>query len=175
MDPFLGEIRILPFNFAPYGWAFCNGQLMSIAQNSALFSLLGTTFGGDGIQTFALPNFQGRFPMHWGQGVGLTYRALGEAGGNELVTMNTLQMPQHTHSVTPMASSGLATQTAPNGGVLAAGLGSKEARFANESGDVQMAAFNSGSTGNNQPLPIMNPFLAISFCIALQGIFPARN
>lgn len=175
MEPFLGEIRIVGFNFAPQGWAFCNGQLLPIAQNMALFSLLGTTYGGNGTTTFALPNLQGRLPMHWGQGPGLTGRSLGEMAGTETVVMNAQQLPAHVHTVTPLASSGLATQTAPNGAVLAAGLGSKEARFANEAGDAPMAAFNSGNAGGNQPLGIMNPFLALSFIIAIQGIYPSRN
>jgi microcystin-dependent protein len=175
MDPFLGEIRMMGFNFPPRGWALCNGQLLSIAQNTALFSLLGTQYGGNGQTTFALPDLRGRFPMHQGMGPGLPDRTIGEMAGVVNTNILNIHMPQHTHTVAPLASSGLATQTAPNGAVLAAGLGSKEARFANETGDVAMAAFNSGVSGGSQPISIMNPYLTINFCIALEGIYPSRN
>ncbi|MDP2275658.1 MAG: tail fiber protein [Archangium sp.] len=175
MDPFIGEIRMLGFNFPPRGWATCDGQLLSIAQNSALFSLLGTFYGGNGQTTFALPDLRGRFPNHQGAGPGLPTRTLGEVGGAASMTITTPQMPAHVHPVTPLASSGLATQSAPGGAVLAAGLGSKEARYANEAGDVAMTSFNSGLAGGGQPVSIVNPFLTISFCIALEGIYPSRN
>ena len=163
------------FNFAPQGWATCDGQLMSIAQNTALFSLLGTQFGGDGQVSFGLPDLRSRFPTHQGTAPGLTNRTMGEKSGTLNVTILNSQLPQHSHTVTPMASSGLATQSAPGGAVLAAGLGSKEARFANETGDVAMNAFNSGLAGGNQPMSIVNPYLTVNFCIALQGIYPSRN
>jgi microcystin-dependent protein len=175
MDYYLGEIRMFGFNFAPVGWALCNGQILSIAQNSALFALLGTTYGGTGTTTFGLPNLQGRFPMHWGQSPGLTNRVIGETSGVEATTLNISQMPAHQHSVLPMASSGLATQTSPSGAVLAAGLGSKEARFASESGDVAMAQINSSVVGNNLPMSLMNPYQVVTFCISLGGVFPSRS
>jgi len=175
MEPFIGEIRMMGFDFPPQGWARCDGQLLSIAQNTALFALLGTTYGGNGQTTFALPDLRGRFPTHQGQGPGLPPRTIGELSGSTSVTILATQMPQHVHQVVPPASSGQATQTAPSGAVLAAGLGSKEARYANETGDVSMAAFNSGIAGGSQPLSIINPYTTINFCIALEGIFPSRN
>jgi len=175
MDPFIGEIRMMGFNFAPRGWALCDGQILSIAQNSALFSLLGTQYGGNGIQTFALPDLRGRFPMHQGTGPGLPTHFMGERAGVTDVNILNINLPQHSHPITPMATNGLATQTSPAGAVLAAGLGSKEARYANDTGDIQMATFNSGLAGGNQPITVLNPYLTISFCIALEGIFPSRN
>src|SRR5437868_2425626 len=116
-EPFLGEIRMFAGNFAPTGWAFCNGQILSIAQNTALFSLLGTTYGGNGQTTFGLPNLQGRVPMHWGTGAGLTPRTLGETSGSENVTLLSTQMPAHTHSIE--ASTGQGDQFSPAGNVNA--------------------------------------------------------
>ncbi len=175
MDPFIGEIRMFGFNFAPVGWATCDGQLLSIAQNTALFSLLGTQYGGNGVQTFGLPDLRGRFPMHQGQGPGLTFKSIGEVSGSPTTSVLTTNLPQHTHPFALTASSGLATQVSPAGGVLAAGLGTGEARFAAETPDVTMAAMNTGIAGGNQPLSVQNPYLVVNFCIALQGIFPSRN
>jgi microcystin-dependent protein len=174
MEPFLGEIRTFGFNFAPRGWALCNGQLMSIAQNTALFSLLGTTYGGDGQTTFGLPDLRGRFPTHMGNGPGLPPMTQGEAGGSPSATLNVTNMPAHVHQFTLSASSGVATRGSPAGAVLAAGLGSSDARFAAEAGDVAMAPMNSGIAGSSFPFSLQNPYLVMNFCIALEGIYPSR-
>ncbi|HEY8209241.1 MAG TPA: tail fiber protein [Myxococcaceae bacterium] len=179
-EPFLGEVRMFGGNFAPRGWAFCNGQLLSIAQNTALFSLLGTTYGGDGVTTFALPNLQGRFPMHWGNGQGLSQRTLGEVTGTESVTLTTNQMPSHTHAVTIGANTSDGNTDAPAGAVWAKAVdGSGNPISAYVSGlnpltNTTMAPATSSATGGNQPMPVMNPFLCLSFIIALEGIFPSR-
>jgi len=177
-EPFLGEVRMFGGNFAPRGWAFCNGQLLSIAQNTALFSLLGTTYGGDGQTTFALPNLQGRFPMHWGNGAGLSMRTLGEVSGNESVTLLASQLPAHTH---PMAAISVDGNTdSPVGAVCAKAVdGSANPVSAYSSGtnpDTAMSPKAVGpNTGGGQPTPVMNPFLCVSFIIALEGIFPSRS
>jgi microcystin-dependent protein len=170
-NPFLAEIRIFPFNFAPKGWAFCNGQIMSISQNTALFSLLGTTYGGDGKSNFALPNLQGNAPMHPGQGPGLSLHDLGETGGSDTVTLLQSQMPSHLHAVT--ASQADATDRLPTGNLPAGGLGigqyAAPGTVTNLSTKATTAA-GGGLAHNN-----LMPYLTLNFCIALQGVFPARN
>jgi microcystin-dependent protein len=169
-DPFVAEIRIVGFNFAPTGWALCNGQLMPISQNTALFSLLGTQYGGDGKTTFALPNLQGRVPIHAGQGPGLTDRAIGESGGAATVTLTAAEMPSHSHAI--------ATTSAP-----ADRSNPASSRFAAPADSVYTAqAANTathpstvGSDGGNQPHNNLQPFLVLNFVIALQGIFPPRS
>jgi len=171
-EPFLGEIRMAGFNFAPRGWAFCNGQLMSIAQNSALFALLGTTYGGDGITTFALPNLQGRVPMHWGNGAGLTPRTIGETAGTETVTLISTQMPAHTHALAcNSASAGVVTAVGNFPGTLPRGGTGIYASTA----DSAMSPLAVGAAGGSQPHDNTQPFLCVSFIIALEGIFPSRN
>jgi len=176
-EPFLGEIRMFGGNFAPRGWAFCNGQLLSIAQNTALFSLLGTTYGGDGQTTFALPNLQGRFAMHWGNGPGLSPRTLGEMSGSESVTILTTQMPAHTHQVN--ARSDAANTDTATGAVWAKGVDGSSNPVSNYSSgippDTTMAPNAIAPAGGSQPTPVMNPFLCLSFIIALEGIFPSRS
>ncbi len=174
MEPFIGQICIFGFNFAPRGWAFCNGQLMSIAQNAALFSLLGTTYGGDGVSTFAMPNLQGRAPVGMGTGAGLTTITQGEMSGVQQVTMSANQMPQHTHTATinPLADS-LGTGTDdPNNAYL---VGGSLAMYST-SQDTKMATLNAvvSIAGGSQPLPILNPYLGVNYCIATEGIFPSR-
>jgi microcystin-dependent protein len=163
-SPFLSEIKIFSFNFAPKGWAFCNGQVLPIAQNQALFSLLGTTYGGDGMRTFALPNLQGRVPMHVGNGLNL-----GQSAGEAAVTLLVGQMPSHSHSVN--ANLTAADQTTPAGNYWGnGGLTS----YASSAG----AAMNPASistVGGSQPHENRSPYLVLNFCIALQGIFPSRN
>jgi microcystin-dependent protein len=172
-DPFVAEIRIFPFNFAPRGWAFCDGQIMPISQNTALFSLLGTTYGGDGRTTFALPDLQGRVPVHPGQGPGLSPRDLGEQGGSETVTLLQSEIPAHTHALAASAAAGVARS--PSGEL-----------FANESGGVNsyaplgaptalLAAAACAAAGGDQPHNNLAPYLTVNFCIALQGIFPPRG
>ncbi len=157
-------------NFAPQGWAFCNGQVLAIAENDALFSLLGTTYGGDGQTTFALPDLRSRIPLHQGQGNGLSNRTLGEAGGEENVTLVTSQLPAHTH--TAAASSAAGTATSPAGNVWAAG---NNTPFSDQASDAQMGAATVQAVGDGLPHDNMLPFLAINFIIALEGIYPPRG
>lgn len=170
-DQFVAEIRIFPFNFAPRGWAFCDGQLLPVSQNTALFSLLGTTYGGDGLTTFALPNLQGSVPMQPGQGVGLSLRDLGEAGGAETVTLLESEMPGHAHSM--RASPDPGDNTVPGPSISLAGASGGNIYSTATSGEV-MAPQVLPSAGGDQPHNNMQPYLTLSFCIALQGIFPQR-
>ncbi len=170
-DPFVAEIRIFPFNFAPKGWAWCNGQLLPISQNTALFSLLGTTYGGDGKSTFALPNLQGSAAMHPGQGQGLTLRDLGEVGGSETVALQTSEMPAHTHALSSTNEDG--NNISPGGRYFGRG----NALYRNPSSQtlVPMAPQMLAPTGGDLPHNNMQPYLTMSFCIALQGVFPPRS
>jgi microcystin-dependent protein len=168
-EPFIAEIRINAFNFAPKNWATCDGQLLPIAQNTALFSLLGTYYGGNGTTTFALPDFRGAFPMHQGQGPGLTPRSIGEISGQETVTLISSEMPAHTHAV-------VAGTASPVPGPDAALPGASPARPygpgpANATANVQMLQ----PVGGAQPHNNMPPYLVLNFCIALYGIFPPRS
>jgi microcystin-dependent protein len=164
--PFLGELRLFSFQFAPKGWALCNGQLMAINQNQALFALLGTTYGGNGIQTFALPNMQGRCGIHFGNG-----HTQGESAGEENHTLVTSEMPSHTHTVS--CSSGTADQANPLNNLWA--QDDADAVLYRNSGGSTMASAAIANTGGSQPHNNMSPFLVMSYCIALQGIFPSRN
>ena len=169
-EPFLGEIRVFGFNFAPVGWAFCQGQLLPIAQNTALFSLLGTTYGGDGVQTFALPDLRGRVPVNMGQGPGLSPYNLGQASGTETVTILQNQMPAHGHSV--QANDGPGSGTRPAGSVLAR---TGASTYAAAPDGTTMAATMISQAGGGQPVPNLQPLLVLNLCIALQGIFPSRS
>jgi microcystin-dependent protein len=171
-DPFLGQMCAFGFNFAPRGWAMCNGQILPIAQNTALFSLLGTTYGGNGQTTFALPNLQSRVNVHFGQGPGLSNYDLGQAAGTESVTLTTNTMPQHLHTFAPPCVDGDAGFTIPTGHVLA---NTAANIFAAPAGTDVMAGGNTGIAGGSQPFSILPPYLAINWCIALEGIFPSRN
>jgi microcystin-dependent protein len=176
MQVFLGTIQSFGFNFAPTGWALCNGQLLPISQNTALFSLLGTTYGGNGTSNFQLPNLQGRLPMHQGNGPGLTPRVIGEVGGTENQTLLISNMPMHNHSLN--ASSQNATTEKPGGGFLAAANDPASGNAINVYGptsDTTMSPTAIGLAGNSIPFSIMPPFLVINFCIALNGLFPSRN
>lgn len=166
-DPFLGEIRIFGGNFAPNGWALCNGQLLSIAQNTALFSILGTLYGGDGVNNFALPNLQGRTVV----GPGGAY-AQGETGGHESVNLTVSQLPVHSHALNSTATPG--TSDIPKGNAIASGSGSS-LYVPNVTPDQPMANNSVGATGNGQPISVLSPFLVINFIISLQGIFPSRS
>jgi microcystin-dependent protein len=172
MESYIGQICLFGFNFAPNGWAFCNGQLMSIAQNSALFSLLGTTYGGDGRTTFALPNLQGRVPIHQGQGPGLSPREMGEADGTEQVTLLSSQMPAHTHSAVLKAYPEGANSDTPSGHSFASAqiFSSEQAEEAMSPGTISV-----GTTGASQAHPNMQPYLTVNYCICLYGIFPSRS
>ena len=175
-DPFVAEIRMFGFNFAPTGWAMCNGQLMPISQNTALFSLLGTTYGGDGKSTFALPNMQGNSALHPGQGQGLSLYDLGQESGTETVTLLTSEMPSHSHSPTNAKTTG--GQASPTGNMWGTSNAAKAAAnfYAPAIGTAQnMNPLALGLTGGSQPHNNMMPYLTINFCIALQGVFPPRT
>jgi microcystin-dependent protein len=170
-DPFVAEIRIFPFNFAPKGWAWCDGQLLPLSQNTALFSLLGTTYGGNGKSNFALPDLQGRAPMHPGQGPGLSLHDLGETGGSETVTLLESEIPAHSHAMS--VSSQLATENLPTGQKFAMGDGINLYGTANNF--VSMNGSALAPAGGDQPHNNLQPFLTFYFCIALQGVFPPRG
>jgi microcystin-dependent protein len=176
-DPFVAEIRMFGFNFAPTGWATCDGQLMPISQNTALFSLLGTTYGGDGVSTFGLPNLQGSAVMHSGQGPGLTERFLGEVSGSETVTLLQSEMPVHSHNLMVSVDSA-DEEGSKNPGNRALGRGQASATLYAQfpsATSVTMHPQALGVTGGSLPHSNMMPSLTMNFCIALQGIFPARN
>lgn len=178
METYLGTILLFAGNFAPRGWALCNGQLLSIAQNQALFAILGTTYGGNGTTTFALPNMQGRSPMHWGSGPGLTPRVIGELGGEEHVTLLSSQMPTHNHALNASTNDG--SQPSPANGVLAVSkdpdVGGAPVNFTGGASVNTLMANNSiAPAGQNLPHDNMEPYLAVTFIIALEGIFPSRN
>ena len=173
-SPFVAEIRIFGFNFAPRGWAFCNGQLLPISQNTALFSLVGTFYGGDGKSTFALPNLQGSAPMHQGQGPGLSDRFIGEQAGEPYVTLISTEMPAHTHAA--FGTTTAADQASPGGNVWGTAQ--------SDHGDFPYYTANATAAmdprclsiaGGSQPHNNMHPYLTLNFCIALQGVFPPRS
>lgn len=169
-DQFLAEIRVMAFDFPPKGWAACNGQLMPISQNTALFSLLGTTYGGDGRSTFALPNLQGCMPMQPGQGPGLSQHYLGEMGGSASVTLLQNEMPAHSHQL--MHSGSAATSAAPG---PSSGFGRTASAQVYTGGSTTPATPQSlAPSGGGQPHNNLQPYLTLNFCIALQGIFPQR-
>ncbi len=163
-DPFLGEIRIFSFNFPPKGWALCDGQLLPINQNQALFAILGTTYGGDGRTNFALPNLQGRVPVHTGNGI-----TLGLSAGEQAHTLSLQELPAHTH--TPVGSPNNASLANPTGNVWA----SLSNGGYSPAPKVAMNASSILSVGGSQPHDNMSPYLVLNFCIALQGIFPSQN
>jgi microcystin-dependent protein len=172
MDPFVAEIRIFPFNFPPKGWAFCDGQLMPISQNTALFSLLGTTYGGDGRSTFALPNMQGNAPMHPSQGPGLSLHDLGETSGTETVTLLQSEIPAHAHTMQASTQDG--TDDHAQGNLFAQGVG-VGMYIADNTGPFVTLNDNALTlAGGDQPHNNMQPYLTLNFCIALQGVFPPR-
>ncbi|MBK8623032.1 MAG: phage tail protein [Saprospiraceae bacterium] len=171
MEPYIGQVCLFGFNFAPRGWAQCNGQLMPIAQNSALFSLLGTTYGGDGRTTFALPDLRGRVALSQGQGPGLSSYPIGFAAGVESVTLTTSQLPAHNHPGQLHASNGAANQEEAQNHLL-----SETAIYTDAAANQVMnaGAVTVGPTGNNQAHENRQPFLVLNYCIALEGIFPPR-
>jgi microcystin-dependent protein len=168
-EPFIGEIRNFGFTFAPVGWAQCQGQLMSISQNTALFSLLGTTYGGDGRSTFGLPDLRGRTAISVGQGPGLSQRTQGQTGGEEQVTLTSQQVAPHTH---PVAGSSQATAKSPANAVP--GYTAAASSYGT-SADLQMSSGMVGPNAGGQPHDNMPPYLVTNWCIALQGIYPSRS
>lgn len=169
-QPYVGEIRMFAGNFAPAGWMFCEGQLVPISENETLFQLIGTTYGGDGQSTFALPDLRGRLPIHQGSGPGLSNRQIGESGGAEEVTLTTAQIPSHNHPL--LATSDSASASGPGGNVLAVTNASKRVYSANLT-PVAMAAQSGGATGGSQPHTNFQPYLCVDFIISLYGIFPS--
>ena len=186
MDPYVGEIRMVGFNFAPNGWALCNGQLLPIAQYTPLFSLLGTSFGGNGTSTFGLPDLQGRVPLGVGQGLGLPVYDWGQMGGQATVSLLSTQLPAHAHTVTPPVSNANATTGSPVSGYPAVNVtnitGGQRGESASTLGYAAspVAGANGGSfqtapSGGGLPISIEPPYLAVYFIIALNGIFPSRS
>lgn len=172
-DAFVGEIRMVGFNFAPTGWAFCNGQLLPISQNTALFSLLGTMYGGNGQSTFALPDLQGSAPMHAGQGPGLTERFIGEASGSSTVTLLESEIPAHNHIASGVSGTG---PTSPANNSWGTGVGrTPPPSYQNGNPNVTMSPNALGVTGSSSPHNNMQPYLVVNFIIAMQGIFPPRG
>ena len=171
-NPYIGAIHMFAGSFAPRNWAFCNGQLMSINENQALYSLLGTTYGGDGRTTFALPDLRGRLPVHFGAGPGLTTRPLGLPYGSETETLTTNQMPAHNHTVN--ASSEDATSLDPSGNVAAVSTVAMYAQATVEN-EVDLAAESVANAGGGQPHSNMQLYQCLSFIISLEGMYPARN
>jgi len=176
-NQFVAEIRMFTGNFAPTGWAQCNGQLLPISQNTALFSLLGTFYGGDGKSTFGLPNLQGSAPMHPGQGPGLSLHDLGETGGESAVTLLQTEMPAHSHAANCLSTAG--DSNAPNGNTWAAtagtGRGGGPPNYSTAGPTTPMSAGATSLSGSSQPHNNMSPYLAVTFIIALQGVFPPRS
>lgn len=170
-DPFVAEIRIFPFNFAPRGWAWCDGQLLPLSQNTALFSLLGTTYGGNGKSNFALPDLQGRASMHPGQGPGLSLHDLGETGGSETVSLLESEIPSHSHAL--RASAQDATTRIVAGQMPATGIG--VSYYGPQPSTVSLSPNALTPAGGDQPHNNMQPYLTFYFCIALQGVFPPRG
>lgn len=169
-EPFIGEIRMFGGNFAPQGWALCDGQLLAISDNDALFALIGTTYGGDGETTFALPDLRGRLPVHMGQGSGLSNYVQGQTGGTETVTLTTSQLPLHTHPLS--GSNTQATTRSPAN----TGLNTAEAQVYSRTLDAgNLSGDSIGPAGGSQPHENVMPFMCINFIIALFGIFPSRN
>ncbi|MBL8297025.1 MAG: phage tail protein [Rhodanobacteraceae bacterium] len=172
-DPFVAEIRIFPFNFAPRGWAWCDGQLLPLSQNTALFSLLGTTYGGNGKSNFALPDLQGRAPMFWGQGPGLSLHDIGETGGSETVSLLESEIPSHSHAFN--ASGAPADAQVPTNNSPARVTGAQPYATPAGAGLGMMAGEALAPAGGDQPHNNMQPYLTFYFNIALQGVFPPRT
>jgi microcystin-dependent protein len=173
MDPFVAEIRIFPFNFAPKGWAFCNGQILPLSQNTALFSLLGTNYGGDGKSNFGLPDLQGNAPMHPGQGPGLSLHDLGEIGGSQTVSLLQSEMPGHTHPINCVSGRISGQVGTPGGNLLAVSASNAYFTGANPSMALNPSAV--APAGSGQPHNNMMPYLTLNICIALQGVYPPRT
>lgn len=170
MDPFLGQLMLVPYNFAPNGWAQCDGSLLQISQNTALFSLLGTTFGGNGVTTFALPDLRGRAPIHMGQGPGLTNFILGESGGTESVTLNVGNLAPHAHALNAVANPG--TSSHPTGNLLASDTAGSV--YSDAAPNTALAAGAVAPAGNGIPFDNHMPYLVMNWIIAMEGIFPSR-
>ncbi|MEY8214892.1 MAG: tail fiber protein [Colwellia sp.] len=176
-DPFLGEIIMFGGNFAPRGWALCDGTLLAISQNQALFSLLGTTYGGDGRTTFGLPELRGRVAMHAGNGPGLSSRPLGQKSGSETNTLNVNHLPSHTHAATAHCVDGVGNANTAAGNLWSADAGNQSATYNNggQNGDMKSDAISVANTGGGSSVNNIQPYQAVNYIIALQGTFPSRN
>ena len=176
-DPFLGEIIMFGGNFAPRGWALCDGTLLAIAQNQALFSLLGTTYGGDGRTTFGLPELRGRLAMHAGNGPGLSSRPLGQKSGSESNTLNETQLPSHTHTAMAHCVDGAGNANTAAGNLWSADAGNQSATYnsGNKTGDMKSDAISVANSGGGQSVNNIQPFQVVNYIIALQGTFPSRS
>lgn len=174
-EPFIGEIRMAGFNFAPRGWALCDGQLIAISQNSAMFSLLGTSYGGDGRTTFGLPELRGRTPVHQGAGPGLTGRSMGQRGGQQSVTLTESQIPSHSHVATMRAESRPGNAATPEGNIIAAGSNIFRANTPAEDKVMDPNSVLVSNTGGNQAHDNMAPFQVVNFVIAMIGLYPSRS
>ncbi|KAA3618979.1 MAG: phage tail protein [Calditrichaeota bacterium] len=174
-EPMLGEIKMFGGNFAPRGWALCDGQLLSIAENQALFSLLGTIYGGDGRTTFGLPDLRGRAPIHAGSGPGLAPKNLGQRGGVEQVILNITEIPSHSHTVTVKGDSSVAKTDRPEFATWARNAGATPIYGNSPNSFMNGSSISIGNTGGNLPHTNMQPYLAVNYIIALQGVFPSRN
>ena len=172
-DPFVAEIRIFPFNFPPKGWAWCDGQLLPLSQNTALFSLLGTTYGGNGKSNFALPDLQGRAPMHPGQGPGLSLHDLGETGGSETVSLLESEIPSHSHALMCLPAPG--DSPTPQANSIARVIGATPYQGPAGSALTMMSDQMVAPAGGDQPPNNLQPYLTFYFCIAMQGVFPPRT
>lgn len=175
-EPFLAEVRLMGFNFAPRGWAFCDGQILPINQNQSLYSLLGTIYGGDGRTSFALPDLRGRTPIHVGNSNGGEEHELGQKGGEEAITLSTVEMPSHDH--TAQAANSEANQNNSGGNILAAASASTFNLYISETSTPTRQPITSSTVtnvGGSQSHNNMQPYFAVNFCIALQGLFPSRN
>jgi microcystin-dependent protein len=175
MTPYIAQITGFGFQFAAKGWALCAGQLMSIQQNQALFAILGTTYGGNGIQNFALPDLRGRVPIHWGSGPGLSPYVLGETAGRQNVTVLASQLPLHSHALN--ANTGISSLGPPSGNVLSQGppIGANQTNWYATSANGSMNPAAISNTGGSQPISLIQPYNVINYSIALNGIFPSRN
>lgn len=175
--PIMGEIRLFAGTFAPRNWMFCQGQILSIAQNTALFAILGTIYGGNGQTTFALPDLRGRVPIHPGQGPGLPLYSQGETGGSPTHTLISTEMPAHVHAAPSVpASTTLGTQQAPGPGMVLAASNQRNAQYTDAAANTTLPGSGfTGQAGNNQPFSIMPPYLGLNYIIAVQGVFPSRN
>lgn len=174
--PYLGEIRMFGFNRIPIGWQACNGAMLAISEYDALYALLGTTYGGDGQTTFAVPDLRGRLPLHQGQGPGLTPRTLGETSGSEGVTLTSQQMPAHNHAI--VATQGAATTSQPGPNVVLASLGTADTQYLSTVGALTASPLQPSSVSNqggNQPHANTMPTLTVSFCIATSGVYPSQS
>jgi microcystin-dependent protein len=173
--PYVGEIRLFPYTFAPVGWQLCDGSLLGISDNEVLYTLIGTTFGGDGISTFGVPDLRGRIPLHQGTGPGLTPRVMGELGGSESVTLISAQMPTHTHNFA--ATSSVASINAPGATAELGGLSTTDTMYTSTVTGSGAATNNAAisQSGGNQPHENLMPTLTATFCIAVNGIFPSQN